>query len=185
MISSNEARNGMLIEYNNTLCRVLSYHHNKTGRGGAVIKLKLRNLNNGATTEELFRPGDKFKRVTLETKSMQYLYADDNQYHFMDTATFDQMTIDHDVIEDSLPYLKEEMIIDVQYHKDKPIGVELPLSVELRVADTDPGLRGDTVSGATKPATMETGLVVQVPLFIERDEILKIDTRSGEYLERV
>jgi len=175
----------MLLEVDSRLCRVVNYHHNKTGRGGAVIKLKLRNVQTGATTEETFRPGDKFKRVILDTKKMQFLYADEDQYHFMDTETFDQVTLEKDLIDDVVLYLKEEMVIDIQFYKDNPMGVEVPITVELKVTDTDPGLKGDTVSGATKPATCETGLTLQVPLFIERDDILKIDTRTGEYLERV
>jgi len=185
MISSNEARPGMILEINNLLYKVLSFHHNKTGRGGAIIKLKLSNLQTGAITEETFRPGDKFSRAILDNKTMQYLYHDDDQYHFMDTETFDQIILDKSMLSEALPYLKEEMSIGVNFFKDNPIGVDLPLNIELTVSTTDPGFKGDTVSASTKPATLETGLVVQVPLFIEVGDVLKIDTRTASYLERV
>jgi elongation factor P len=174
----------MLIELDNKLFKAVSYHHNKTGRGGAVIKLKLKNIQNGATTEEIFRPGDKFKRVVLDTRKMQFLYHDGDHYHFMDVDNFEQIILDKDIIEEGLPYLKEEMTISIQLHNEKPIGCDLPITVELKVARTDPGLRGNTVSGATKAATLETGYEVQVPLFINEGDVLKIDTRTGEYLER-
>jgi len=184
MISVNEARPGMILDMNNILFKVMHFHHNKTGRGGAVIKLKLNNLQTGATTEGTFRPGDKFKRVVLDTKSMQYLYHEDTHYHFMDMESFDQIIIDQDLLEEALPYLKESSTIDVQFYKGNPIGVDLPISIYLIVVETDPGMKGDTVSGATKPAKMETGHTLQVPLFINEGDVLKIDTRDGEYVER-
>jgi elongation factor P len=184
MIASNDARPGMILEIQNILYKVVGFHHNKTGRGGAVIKLKLKNLHTGATTEETFRPGDKFKRAIMDTQKMQYLYHDGEHYHFMNIESFEQIILDQNILEEALLYLKEEMVINIQLYKDKPVGIDLPLSIELKVTETDPGLRGDTVSGATKPAKMETGLVVQVPLFINEGDVLRIDTRTGDYIER-
>lgn len=165
---------------------ILDYHHVKPGKGGAYVKTKMRNMITGLVWEETFRSGEKFPQPDLEYLTMQYLYADENLYHFMDQESFEQVSFNKNQIADVLDYLKEQEIYTVLNFEGKPIAVNPPLFMELTVADTQPGVRGDTAQGgATKPATLETGLVVQVPLFVNEGDIVKIDTREGIYMERV
>lgn len=185
MKSSNEVRSGDLIEIDGNLVSVLNYHHNKTGRGGAVIKLKIKNLNNNSITEYTCRPGEKFKEADVEKIRSQYQYQDDEMYYFMDTNTYEQIPIHKEDLGDVIDYLVEDVEVFISFWNSAPVAVQLPPSVDMKVAETEPGVKGDTVSGATKTAKMETGITINVPLFIEQDEIIKIDTRNGEYLERV
>jgi len=165
---------------------VVDFQHVKPGKGGAYIRTKMKNLITGLTHEETFRSDHKFDDPQLVNKDMQFLYIDNGFYHFMDQEDFEEVILNKEQIEDILDYLKEQVIYTVLYFSEKPIGVTPPLFMELKVKETQPGVRGDTAQGgATKPATLETGLVVQIPLFIDQEEIIKVDTRTGQYIERV
>jgi elongation factor P len=185
MISTSDLRKGITIELDGTLYNVMDYQHIKMGRGSAQVRLKLRDVRQGHTIERTFQAGEKFSRARLDRRPMQFMYEDGGLFYFMNTETYDQLPLTKDQVGDALSYLKENATCDLLTFGDDPIGIELPTTVELRVVAADPGFRGDTASGASKPATVETGLVVQVPLFIEEGNVLKIDTRSGEYIERV
>jgi elongation factor P len=185
MKSSNEVRSGDLIEIDGNLVSVLNYHHNKTGRGGAVIKLKIKNLNNNSITEYTCRPGEKFKEADVEKIRSQFQYQDGDMSFFMDMNTYEQIAIHQDDLGDASDYLAEDVEVFISFWNSAPVSVQLPPSVDLKVAETEPGVKGDTVSGATKPAKMETGITINVPLFVEEGEVIKVDTRNGEYLERV
>jgi elongation factor P len=154
------------------------------GRGTAQVRAKLRNLITGAITDETFRPEQRFPRVRIDKRQMQYLYGDGDEHHFMDTENYNQVALGTDQLGEALQYLKEGAEILVLSYEDKPIGVELPTSVELEVSETDPGFKGDTATGGSKPAKLETGISVQVPLFVNQGDRIKVDTRSGEYMER-
>lgn len=184
MISVNDFKTGLTIELDGELYSVVEFQHVKPGKGAAFVRSKLRNIKTGAITEKTFRAGEKVSRAHIEHKEMQYLYSDGTDYYFMDTNTYEQMSLRVDVLGDAVKYLKENMTVLVQMFEGAAIGVDLPNSVELEVVDTDPGLRGDTASGGSKPATLETGVVIQVPLFIEVGDVLIVDTRTGEYLSR-
>jgi len=166
------------------LYRILEYNHIKIARGSAQVRLKLRDVRAGHTFERTFPASEKFKKAYLEHRKVQYLYNDGDLYHFMDNENFEQSVLGPDILGDAVSYLSEGMNLEMLTYKDEPVGVELPAAVELAVAETGPGFKGDTATAGTKPATMETGLVVQVPMFINTGDILKVDTRSGAYLER-
>ena len=183
MISGRELRKGIIIELDGTLYQVVDYQHVKMKRT-ALARVKLRDLTAGHTIERSFQSNDKLVRVRLESRSMQYLYHDEDIYHFMDTESFEQIEIDRKRLGDVLNYLKESSTVEVSSYKDEIVDIELPVAVELEVIATDPGFKGDTATGGNKPATLETGFTVQVPLFINEGDIIKVDTRSGEYLER-
>lgn len=185
MISTGELRRGATIEIDGTLYQVIEYNHIKMGRGSAQVRMKLKDVRGGHTIEKTVQAGEKFKAARVERASVQYMYEQDGLHHFMNTETFDQLTLDADQLGDALSYLRENDTCDLLTYQDAPIGIELPITVVLEVAQTDPGLKGDTQSGGTKPATLETGLVVQVPLFLGQGERIKVDTRTGEYVERV
>lgn len=185
MILSQELRPGKTFEMDGQVYSVLNYHHNKQARGGAIIKVKIRNILTGSITEKTFRSGEKLKIARIESRPMQYLYHDGHNYIFMDQESFEQIGINDEILGDSINYLIEGNAINVNFYKDSLIGVDLPVSIELKIAKTEPGLKGDTVSGATKPATTETGLILQVPLFINEGDIIKVDTRTSEYIERI
>lgn len=185
MIDTGEIRKGSTLDIDGKLVKVTEYSHNKQARGSANIKMTLKDLRTGSNTTMTAMAGAKFTPVRLERSHVQFLYADEDHFNFMDTETFDQIMLDRKVLEDVEPYLKENDIIDLLTYNDEPIDVELPTSVELTVTETDPGFKGDTATGGNKPATLETGLVVNVPLFISEGDKLKIDTRTGEYVERV
>ncbi|MEP7104709.1 MAG: elongation factor P [Chloroflexota bacterium] len=185
MIETNDFRPGTAFEMDGKLLTVVNVQHIKMARAGAVIKAKLRNIRDGAIFEQSFRSGDKYKVVRIEKSPAQFLYSEGDFYHFMDTATYDQVALNRAVVEDALPFMKEGSEVSVLRYEDSVIGIELPLNVELAVAQTDPGLRGDTVSGATKPARLETGATLNVPLFVNTGDVLKVDTRTGNYIERV
>jgi elongation factor P len=185
MIEAGDLRTGSIFERDGQLYIVVSYSHMKMGRGTAQVRAKLRNVVSGATTDETFRPEQRFPRVRIDKRSMQYLYADGGTHHFMDTQTYDQVALGRDQLGEALSYIKEGTEIQVLSYEGNPIGVELPTSVDLEVTQTDPGFKGDTATGGTKPATVETGIVVQVPLFVNQGDRIRVDTRSGEYMERV
>jgi elongation factor P len=174
----------MTLELDGELWNVLEYHHLKLGRGSAQVRMKMRNVRTGTTVERTFQAGEKFRRAILDKRTVQYLYREDGTFHFMDTETYDQTALGSDVLGDVANYLTDGQTVDLLTYGDEPIGAELPPSVTLQVAKTDPGLRGDTATAGTKPATLETGLVVQVPLFVNEGDRIRVDTRSGEYLER-
>lgn len=184
MISGSELRKGIIIELDGRLYQVTDYRHVKMKRT-ALAKVKLRDIEAGHTIEQSFQSDQKFTRVRLDFQDMQYLYNDEDLYYFMDTETYEQMPVDTAMLGDAVNYLKEGMVIQISSYKDKVVGVEMPLSVELEVTDTGPGFKGDTATGGNKPAVMETGITVQVPLFINNGDIIKVDTRDGSYVERV
>jgi elongation factor P len=185
MIDSGELRKGLTIELEEKLYQVLDYQHIKIGRGSAMVRLKLRDIRGGHTIERTFQASEKFSRARLDSRAMQYLYNDGDSYYFMDEETFEQTPIDASQLGDALDYLKEGMSLEVSSYKGKLVGVELPITVELEVVETGPGFKGDTATAGNKPAKLETGITIQVPLFINNGDVIKVDTRSGEYLERV
>jgi len=186
VISASDVRKGTKILYRDAPYMVVDFQHVKPGKGGAYIRTKMKNLITGLTQEETFRSDHKFDDPQLANKDMQFLYIDNIFYHFMDQEDFEEVILNKEQIEDILDYLKEQIIYTVLYFSERPIGVTPPLFMELEVKETQPGVRGDTAQGgATKPATLETGLVVQVPLFVNQEEIIKVDTRTGQYIERV
>ncbi len=184
MINVTEARKGVTIELDNELYEVLDYQHIKVARGSAQVKLRLRDVRGGHTIDRTFQATAKFSRARIERQQAQYLYEDNGLYYFMNTATYDQTPLNRNQVGDATLYLAENDTCELLTYGEEPIGIELPAAVVLTVAETEPGLRGDTAQGGTKAATMQTGLTVQVPLFIEIGDKLKIDTRSGQYLER-
>ncbi len=173
------------MRYKQGLWSIIEFQHVKPGKGPAFVRSKLKNIENGKVVEVTFRAGEKVEEVRLEKRNFQYLYPDGDFYVFMNMETYEQIQLHRDTLQDVIPYIKESDICSLLLLEDKPLTVEPPLTVELQVTQTDPGVRGDTAQGGSKPATMETGLVVQVPLFIEEGEVLKIDSRTGKYLGRV
>lgn len=184
-VSTNDLKNGMTLDLNGTLFAVLEFQHVKPGKGGAFVRTKLRNVKSGAVIDRTFRAAEKVGLAIVEKKEMQYLYRDADSLVFMDVATYEQLPVPADVAGEAAAYLTEGASAMVATHEGNPISVELAAAAMLAVSKTDPGVKGDRVSGALKPATLETGVVVQVPLFIEEGDRIKVDTRSGEYLERV
>jgi elongation factor P len=185
MIDTGDLRKGATMEFDGRLVKVIDFAHNKQGRGSAQVRMTLRDLRTGALTQHSVQAGSRWPAVRLERKHVQYLYHDGDQYHFMDLDSFDQVALNDSNVGDTMKFLKENDSVDLLTYGDEPIDLELPTSVNLTVTETDPGLKGDTASGGTKPATLETGLVVSVPLFINVGDVLKVDTRTSEYLERV
>lgn len=185
MISTNEFSTGVTIELEGEIYSLLEYQHVKSGRGGAFVRSKLKNIQTGATVDHTFRAGEKVARAHLERVEMEYLYREDDIFHLMDMETFEQTTLSLEQLGEGVKYLKENDRLNLVLYKEKVVGVDIPLTVVLEVAAAEPGIKGDTASGASKPATMETGLVVQVPLFVNVGDKLKIDTRTGSYIERV
>ncbi|HLU35401.1 MAG TPA: elongation factor P [Thermomicrobiales bacterium] len=185
MIDTGDVRKGVTLDIDGKLVKVIDFSHNKQGRGSAQLRMTLRDLRTGSNTQMTVMAGTKFNLVRLERQHVQFLYADGDQYHFMDTDTFEQFILDRSAVQEAEPYLKENDVIDLLTYNGEPIDVELPTSVTLTVTQTDPGFKGDTATGGNKPATLETGLTVNVPLFINEGDQLKIDTRTGEYIERV
>ena len=185
MLSTNQFRNGNHIEVDGTIFKILEFQHVKPGKGGAFVRTRLRRASDGAVIDRTFRAGEKFRSVRAENRRMQFLYRDGTDAHFMDTRTYDQLTIPESAIADALRFMKESEEVDVLYIDEKPADVQLPTALDLTVAETDPGLRGDTASGGgTKPATLETGTRIQVPLFVNVGDRVRVDTRSGEYVSR-
>lgn len=184
MISVNDFRTGMTIEWEGEIWSVVEFLHVKPGKGAAFVRTKLRNVKTGQVRDVTFRAGEKVNRAHVETRQMQYLYSSGNEYYFMDTETYEQLMIPAEVLGEAPKYMKENETVAVETYQGNPIGVELPNAVELEVTQCDPGVRGDTATGGSKPATLETGLVIQVPLFIQEGDKVRVDTRTGEYLSR-
>ncbi|AZR73552.1 elongation factor P [Anoxybacter fermentans] len=185
MISTNDFSNGLTIVVDGELYTIIEFLHVQRSRGSAFVRTKLKNVETGYVIEKTFKAGEKVERAYLDTREMQFLYKQDDLYVFMDTETYEQMTLEKETLGNAIDYLKENDMIKVQLYKGKPVGIDLPVTVELKVVETPPGVRGNTVSGGSKPATLETGKVVQVPLFINEGDIIKVDTRTGEYITRV
>ena len=185
MVSTSDLRKGIAIELDGELWQVLDYHHIKMGRGSAQVRIKLRNVKRGQTVERSFQAGDKWPRAYLDKRQVQFLYRDGNDFHFMDTESYDQFTLSAEQLDDAVNYLKDGMLVDRTSYQGETIGVELPITVDMVVTETEPGFAGDTATGARKLATVETGLVVQVPLFVTEGDTIRIDTRTGEYQTRV
>ena len=184
MISAGEFRNGVTMEYEGNIYQVIEFQHVKPGKGAAFVRTKLKNLVTGAVVEKTFRPTEKMPKAMIERKDMTYLYNDGDLYNFMDAETYDQIAIPASEVGDALKFVKENENVKVLSHNGNIFGIEPPLFVELEVTETEPGFKGDTATGATKPATVETGATVNVPLFINQGEIINIDTRTGEPIER-
>jgi elongation factor P len=184
MISSSDFRTGATIEIDNNVWQIVDFQHVKPGKGAAFVRTKMKNVRTGAVVERTFNPGEKFPKAHVDRRDMQYLYENDGLYNFMDNETFEQSELTSDQLGDAVKFLKENMTIGIMFFQGTIMGVELPVAVELTVVETDPGIRGDTATGGTKPAKMESGCVVRVPLFINIGDVLRVDTRTGEYLER-
>ena len=184
MITAGDFRNGVTFEMDGNVYSIIEFQHVKPGKGAAFVRTKIRNVISGAVTEKTFNPNDKFPTAFIERKDMQYVYADGSLYYFMDMETFDQIPINESILGDNFKFVKEEMMCKVLSYKGNVFGVEPPNFVELQVTKTDPGFKGDTATNATKPATLETGAEIKVPLFIDEGEMIRIDTRTGEYMER-
>ena len=185
MVSAGDFKNGLTIEIDGNIFQILEFQHVKPGKGAAFVRTKLKNIISGGVVEKTFRPTEKFENAHIDRKEMQYLYKDGDLYNFMDVETYDQTALDSDVVGDALKFVKENETVKICSHKGNVFSVEPPLFVELAITETEPGVKGDTATGATKPAIVETGAQIMVPLFVNQDDVLKIDTRTGEYLSRV
>ena len=185
MVSAGDFRNGVTLEMDGNIYQIIELQHVKPGKGAAFVRTKLKNIINGGVVEKTFRPTEKFPTARIDRVEMQYLYNDGDLYYFMNTENYDQIALNNETIGDALKFVKENEMVKVCSHNGNVFAVEAPLFVELEVTETEPGFKGDTATGATKPATVETGAVVYVPLFVETGDKLKIDTRTGEYLSRV
>ncbi len=184
MVSTNEFKTGLTIEFDNDVYQVVEFQHVKPGKGSAFVRAKIKNLRTGAVIERTFNAGEKLPKARVERREVQYLYNDGSEYNFMDMESFDQIALSLDDLGDAVKYLKENMMIKIMSYNGQSLGVDLPNFVELEVVETEPGIKGDTATGGTKPATLETGYIVQVPFFVNVGDILQIDTRSGQYLKR-
>ena len=184
MISAGDIRNGVTFEMDGKVVQVIEFQHVKPGKGAAFVRAKIKNCISGGVTERTFNPTDKFENAYIERKDMQYSYDDGDLYHFMDTETWEETLIGHDQVGDNFQFVKEEMMCKIISYKGTILGVEPPTFVELEVTDTEPGVRGDTATNVQKSATLETGAVIRVPIFINTGDVIRVDTRVGEYLER-
>ena len=185
MISTGELKKGVVIELEGDLWQILDYHHIKMGRGSAQVRIKFRNVRKQSIVEKTFQAGEKFPRATMERRTAQFLFAEGDDYTFMDTETYDQFVITAAQLGDAKGYIKDGLQLDRVSYEGETLGVELPINLDLKVTETDPGFAGDTATGTRKPATLETGLVVQVPLFVSVGDVIRVDTRTGEYQTRV
>ena len=185
MISAGDFRNGVTIEVEGNIFQIIEFQHVKPGKGAAFVRTKLKNIISGGVVEKTFRPTEKCPQARIDRKDMQYLYNDGELYNFMDSETFEQIALDQDAVGDAMKFVKENEMVKMCSHNGKVFAVEPPLFVELEITETEPGFKGDTATGATKPATVETGATVYVPLFVNQNDVIKIDTRTGEYLSRV
>ena len=185
MIAAGEFKNGVTVEIDGNIYQILEFQHVKPGKGAAFVRTKLKNIKSGGIVEKTFRPTEKCPQARIDRADMQYLYSDGDLFHFMDTTTYEQIALDADTIGDALKFVKENEEVTVSLYQEKPFAIEPPLTVELQVTETEPGFKGNTAQGATKPAIVETGAQVSVPLFVDQGEMMKIDTRTGEYLSRV
>lgn len=185
MVSASDFRNGVTVEIEGNVYQIIEFQHVKPGKGAAFVRTKLKNIISGGVVEKTFRPTEKFENAHIDRVDMQYLYNDGDLYNFMDVNTYDQIALNAEQIGDALKFVKENEMVKICSYKGSVFAIEPPLFVELQITDTEPGFKGDTATGATKPATVETGAVVYVPLFVNQDDVIKIDTRTGEYLSRV
>ena len=185
MISAGDFRNGITVEIEGNVYQIIEFQHVKPGKGAAFVRTKLKNIKNGGVVEKTFRPTEKFPQARIDRVDMQYLYSDGDLYNFMDVNTYEQIALNSDTIGDSLKFVKENEMVKICSHNGSVFAIEPPLFVELEITDTEPGFKGDTATGATKPDVVETGATVYVPLFVEQGDKIKIDTRTGEYLSRV
>ncbi len=185
MIAAGDFRNGVTIEFEGNIYQVIEFQHVKPGKGAAFVRTKLKNIKNGGVVEKTFRPTEKCPKAHVERTDMQYLYSDGDLYNFMNSETFDQIALSRDLIGDSMKFVKENETVKVMSHNGEVFAVEPPLNVELLITECEPGVKGDTATGATKPCTVETGATVNVPLFVNQGDMIKVDTRTGEYLSRV
>ncbi|HOV26979.1 MAG TPA: elongation factor P [Pseudobacteroides sp.] len=185
MITAGDFRNGATFELDGNIFQVVEFQHVKPGKGAAFVRTRLKNIITGATVERTFNPTDKMPKAHIERKDMQYLYNDGDLYYFMDMESYEQLPLNKSSIGDSLKFVKENEIVKILSHKGNVFGIEPPTFVELEITETEPGFKGDTATGATKPATVETGAVIKVPLFVNQGDKIRIDTRTGEYMERV
>lgn len=185
MISAGDFRNGITIELDNNIYQIIEFQHVKPGKGAAFVRTKLKNVKNGGVIEKTFRPTEKCPQARIDRKDMQYLYSDGDLYHFMDVENYEQIALNEEAIGDTLKFVKENEMVKVCSHNGNVFAIEPPLFVELEITETEPGFKGDTATGATKPAVVETGATVYVPLFVNQGDVIKIDTRTGEYLSRV
>ncbi len=184
MISAGDFRNGITFEMEGNVFQIVEFQHVKPGKGAAFVRTKLKNVINGGVVEKTFRPTDKMPKAHIERKDMEYLYNDGELYYFMDQETYEQMPLNADQLGDALRFVKENMLVKILSYKGNVFGVEPPNFVELQVAETEPGVKGDTATGAQKPAILETGAQINVPLFIDQGDMIRVDTRTGEYMER-
>ena len=185
MISAGDFRNGVTVEIDGNVCQIVEFQHVKPGKGVAFVRTKLKNIKSGGVVEKTFRPTEKCPQARIDRKDMQYLYEDGDLYYFMDTETYDQVALNSETVGDALKFVKENEMCKICSHNGSVFSVEPPLFVELEITETEPGFKGDTATGASKPATVETGATVAVPLFVNQGDKIKIDTRTGEYLSRV
>lgn len=185
MVSAGDFRNGVTFEEDGNVLQVVEFQHVKPGKGAAFVRTKLKNIINGGVVEKTFRPTEKCPQARIDRKDMQYLYSDGDLFNFMDTETYDQIALNAEAVGDALKFVKENEMVKICSYNGNVFAIEPPLFVELEITDTEPGFKGDTATGATKPAIVETGAKVMVPLFVEQGEVIKIDTRTGEYLSRV
>ena len=185
MISAGEFRNGVTFELDGNVFQIVEFQHVKPGKGAAFVRTKLKNVITGGVVEKTFRPTEKMPKAHIERKDYEYLYSDGDLYYFMDQESYEQMPLNGDQLGDSLKFVKENMVVKVLSYKGNVFGVEPPTFVELEVTETEPGFKGDTSTGATKPATLETGATIMVPLFVDQHDFIRVDTRTGEYMERV
>lgn len=184
MISAGDFRNGVTIEYEGNLFQIIEFQHVKPGKGAAFVRCKMKNIKTGGAIEKTFRPSEKLPKAHIDRNDMQYLYSDGELYHFMDVNTYEQIAVDANAVGDTLKFVKENEMVKILAHQGSVFGIEPPINVELEITETEPGIKGDTAQGATKPAIVETGARVMVPLFIEQGEKIRIDTRTGEYMSR-
>ena len=185
MFTTSDFRKGLKIEIGGEPFTIVDFQHVKPGKGGAFVRTRLKSLTSGNVLEMTFRSGDKVDKPDLEEREMQFLYETNGEYHFMDTNNYEQLFLTGEHLGDSKGFLKENLVIKALFHNKRPLGIEVPMFVELKVTQTEPGVRGDTATGATKPATLESGAVIQVPLFVNEGDILRVDTRTREYITRV
>lgn len=185
MVSAGDFRNGVTLEIEGNIYQIIEFQHVKPGKGAAFVRTKLKNIINGGVVEKTFRPTEKFPQARIDRVEMQYLYADGDLYNFMNMETYDQIALGSEAVGDALKFVKENEMVKICSHNGNVFAIEPPLFVELEITETEPGVKGDTATGATKPATVETGATVYVPLFVNQNDVIKIDTRTGEYLSRV
>lgn len=185
MLMAGDFRKGVTVEIDGQVWSIADFQHVKPGKGAAFVRTRLKNVMTGAVLERSFSPTDKYPRAHIETKEMQYLYNDGELYYFMDTETFEQLPLNHDQVEDAISFIIENMNVSIRFYKGNAFSVEAPNFVELTVTETEPGIKGDTATGGTKPAVLETGYKINVPLFVNEGDRIRVDTRSGEYMERV